>query len=50
MDEASLSVEQIVLACMSMDYTKYYLDKDIKRDDFKVELSKQVFDIIVKYE
>lgn len=50
MVEGSLSTEQIILACMVMDYTKYYLDRDITRDDFKVELSKELYDIIVRYE
>jgi hypothetical protein len=50
MDERSLSFEQIVLCCMIRDYNKYYLDKGISRDDFKVELSKELYDIIVEYE
>lgn len=34
---------------MFQNYTKYYLDRDIKRDDFKAELSKQLYDLIVKH-
>lgn len=50
MDERSLSFEQIVLCCMVRDYNRYYLDRGIKREDFKVELSKELYDLIVKYE
>ena len=50
MVERSLTTEQIVLSCMIWDYTKYYLEKKISKSDFKVKLSKDAYDLIVKYE
>jgi hypothetical protein len=50
MVEGGISNEQIILSCMVRDYEKYYLEQHISRDDFRVELSKEAYDIIVKYE
>jgi len=50
MVEGGISNEQIILSCMVRDYEKYYLEQQISRDDFRVELSKEAYDIIVKYE
>lgn len=35
---------------MVQDYNRYYLDRGISREDFKVELSKELYDLIVMFE
>ena len=49
MDETSLSTEQLVLSCMIWDYDKYFLDRNINKSDFKVQLSKEAYTIITKH-
>lgn len=42
-------IEKRLLGYMVYDYKTFFEWYDIKREDFEVELSKQLFDLIVKY-
>jgi hypothetical protein len=42
-------LEKRVLGYMVYDYKTFYEGYDINREDFEIELAKELFDMIIKY-